>query len=150
LTKSTHRGRGEGTIYRRGSDNRWCGTISVPSISGRRRKRRSYYGTTRKEVANQLTKALREQQQGFSVSSDKQTVEQFLGSWLDEHVRPSVRPITYETYKLLARVHIIPALGCVRLTELTPAHVQAFIADKLASGLGPQSVRHCRTVCDVP
>lgn len=142
---SKKRGSGEGSIYQR-SDTRWCATISLPRVGGQRRTRKSFYGLTRKEVADQLTKALRERDQGLPVTNDRQTLEQFLTYWLEHHVRPSVRPRTFESYSLLSRVHLIPDLGRIPLQQLTPQHVQAFLASKLKSGRAPQTVRHMRTV----
>jgi hypothetical protein len=56
------RGQGEGSVYLR-TDGRWCATISLMRPTGAR-ARKSFYGKTRKEVADQLTKALRERQTG--------------------------------------------------------------------------------------
>jgi site-specific recombinase XerC len=69
-----------------------------------------------------------------------------MNSWLEDSVRPSVRPRTFESYELLSRVHIVPALGRTTLQQLNPQHIQALMAAKLKSGLAPQTVRHIRTV----
>jgi integrase len=137
------RGHGEGSIYQR-ADGRWCATISLAGTKSRRRK--SFYGATRQKVANKLTKALNDRQQGLTLAGNRQTVEQFMTSWLEDSVRTAVRPRTFESYELLSRVHIVPALGRVTLQQLEPQHVQALMAAKLKSGLSPQTVRHIRTV----
>ena len=52
-------------MYQR-KDGRWVGAISVP---GGRRK--YYYGGSRKEVANALKRALRDQQLGATLPNEK-------------------------------------------------------------------------------
>src|ERR1700674_2732859 len=49
------RGRGEGSIYQR-KDGRWASAISIVN-----RKRRTFYGKTRKEVADKMATAIHEQ-----------------------------------------------------------------------------------------
>ncbi len=39
----------------------------------------------------------------------RQTVGQFLQRWLEDSVRPGLRPKTYVTYEMYVRVHLIPA-----------------------------------------
>jgi integrase len=138
------RNAGEGSIFRR-TDGRWCAVLNLGWERGKR-KRKSFYGKTRREVADSLIKALRERQQGLPVTNDRQTIEQFITYWLEHHVRPSVRPRTYESYELISRVHLVPRLGRMQLQQLTPQHVQTLLGEKLKNGRAPQTVRHMRTV----
>src|SRR5215467_15778205 len=115
------RGHGEGSVYRR-KDGRW-----VASITLEHRKRKVFYGDTRKEVQEKLKVALREQQQGVLVTSPQQTMEQFLKQWLDTR-KPSVRIRTYEKYETLVRLHLVPVIGRVKLQKLSAQHVQALYA----------------------
>ena len=130
------RGNGEGSIYQR-SDGRWTATITLEEEGGRRRK--SFYGKTRKEVQEQLKIALREQQQGMLLATPQQTVEQFLKQWLEDH-KAALRIRSYERYEELTRLHIIPVLGHHRLQKLTPQHVQGFYTRKLREGLSSTTV----------
>lgn len=132
------RGHGEGSIYKR-SDGRWAAVVSV---EGGRRK--FMYGRTRKEVADKLSEALRAQRQGVPLPDDRITLKQFLEQWLEQSVKPSVRPWTYRGYEVHVRLHIVPALGHVRLTKLTPQQVQAWINERSASGLAPKTVHYMK------
>jgi integrase len=58
------RGNGEGSIYQRKEDGKWVGSITLAN-----RKRKVFYGRTRKEVQEKLKIALREQQQGTLVTA---------------------------------------------------------------------------------
>ncbi|MEX0629115.1 MAG: site-specific integrase [Chloroflexota bacterium] len=141
----SRRGPHEGNIYQR-TDGRWEARIHLGYADGRRR-RKSFYGHTRGEVQEKLTRALRDQYQGLPVGTDDRlTVGQFLTGWLSDAVRPSVRPKTYATYEMYARCHLIPELGRIPLARLAPQDVQRLMNRKLAAGLSPQTVCHLRAV----
>lgn len=142
---SSRRGHGEGSIYQRESDGRWCATVTLGYRNGKR-ARKAIYGTTRKEVAEKLKVILRDQQQGLPVAVERQTVAQFLTRWLDDVVKPTTRPKTHASYAQLVRLYIAPALGRHQLATLEPQHVQALLNAKLQDGLSPRTVLHIRAV----
>jgi integrase len=133
------RGQNEGSIYKR-EDGRWVAVVNLGYVNGKR-KRKSFYGDTRKQVQEQLTAALREQQQGLPIAFEKMTVEQFMQKWLEEVIMPPRKRVrTYRVYAQNVRLYIIPLLGKVVLTKLTPLNVQSFINQLLAKGLKPRTV----------
>lgn len=146
---SSKRGQGEGSITQR-ADGLWEAKISLGYAAGAdgktRRVRKSFYGRTRKEVADKLAKALRDHQEGLPVAVERQTVGQFLDRWLADVAKPSIRPKTYRSYSLIVRLHLAPALGRHQLAKLSPQHVQTMMNDKLAAGLSPRTVHHIRAV----
>src|SRR5712692_432262 len=119
------RGHGEGSIYLR-SDGRWAASISVEDG-----KRKTFYGRTRKEVQEQLKVALHQQQQGTLITSERQTVGQFLTHWLEDVHKLSIRARTYERYEEIVRLHLVPVLGQIQLQKLSPQHLQSFYTGKL-------------------
>lgn len=135
---TSRRANNEGSIYRR-KDGRWVASVSV---EGGRRK--YLYGKTRHEVARKLTVALKARLDGLPIVGERQTVEQFLDSWL-ESVRPSLRPRTWTRYEELLRLHAVPEIGHLPLARLTPQHVQRLYAGRLERGLSPTTVRHLHT-----
>jgi hypothetical protein len=78
------RGNNEGSIYKR-ADGRWAAAVTLDS-SG---KRKTFYGSSRAEVAAKLAKALRDKQQGLPASDDRLTVAAFVASWLESTAQPS-------------------------------------------------------------
>ena len=143
MKKSRRRGQNEGTIHRR-NDGRWAGAVSLGWRNGKR-LRRQVYGRTRADVVTKLTKLLRDHQQGLPVESSRLTVAQFLEQWL-ESTHGTVREITHESYSRLVNRHLIPGLGRIKLERLRPDHVQAFMAEKLATGLSPRTVQYLRAI----
>ena len=104
------RGHGEGSIYQRDSDGLWCSSVNLGYVNGKRR-RKVIYGMTRKEVAEKLKVALRDQKQGLPVAMERQTIGQFLERWLEEVVKLTTRPKTHATYAQVTRLYITPALA---------------------------------------
>ena len=96
---SSRRGKGEGGIYQRESDGKWCATIDLGFVNGKRR-RKTVYGTTRKEVADKLRGLQHDQARGVPLVVERQTVEEFLNRWLDTIVRPHRRPKTAASYEV--------------------------------------------------
>ena len=52
----------------------------------------------------------------------------YLDRWLEGSLKPAVRQRTYDRYESIVRVHIKPALGKVKLKDLTRAHVKTLYA----------------------
>ena len=138
------RGNNEGTIYKR-ADGRWAAVVHLGYQDGKR-KRKTFYGKTRREVQEQLTVGLRNQQQGLGTAPDRLTVGQFLETWLTDTVKTTVRPRTAESYGELVRLHLAPGLGRTPLTKLAPQDVQKLINRKLATGLSPRRVQNIHAV----
>ncbi|MSO29792.1 MAG: site-specific integrase [Acidobacteria bacterium] len=139
---SNRRGRHEGTIYQR-QDGRWSGALDLGWDQGRRR-RKNFYGATRAEVREKLTRALGEVQRGGAVDLDERvTVGQYLDHWLGTL---SVRRKTARSYQQFVALHLKPGLGRIRLTKLTPSHVRTLLAEKEQAGLSIRTVTLMRDV----
>ena len=92
------RGNNEGSITRR-KDGLWMAQITIgrdPQTG--KPKRATFYGKTRQEVADKLTKALRDKQQGTFVAPHKLT----LGEWLDTWLCGSIKSLGYGRVPLTA------------------------------------------------
>ncbi len=129
------RGNNEGTIRKR-DDGRWEGRVLRENG-----KYKCYYGKTRQEVARLVNQALRDKEHGLPLMDDRQTVGQYLLSWLDvtkHHVEQS----TFRRYSNYVQLHIIPAIGKIPLSKLTAQQVQTMYAKLLGKGLSSTSVHH--------
>jgi integrase len=133
------RGQNEGSIFQR-KDKRWVAVIDLGWENGRR-KRKSFYGKTAAEVREQLLKARGDHSHGLTIAIEKESVAQFLDRWIENSVKPNVRPLTYQQYHQHVRLYMIPALGKWRLSKLTPQHVQTFINGQMKKGLSPRTAQ---------
>ncbi len=137
------RGQNEGNVRKR-PDGRWEARLNL-GWQGGKRVRKSFYGTTREEVARQLAGAKTQHDSGQPVPHGHDTVADFLASWLAT-VRHTVRPRTWESYELYMRRHAIPIIGRTRLNALRPEHIRSLLQQKLNEGLSAQSAIHLRTI----
>src|SRR5579859_5108060 len=108
------------------------------------RRRKSFYGKTRAEVSAKLAAAIRDMNRGLLPAPERQTVREYLASWLEGN-KARLEPGTWLRYEQYARLHIVPAIGRVRLAALTPQHLQHLYAIKLDDGLSPTTVNHLHT-----
>jgi integrase len=137
-------GNGEGGITRHKKSGLYMARYTVQTSTGPKRK--TLYGKTRREVGERLTKAKADRDQGLIFDEENMTVAEYLDKWLKSSVRGSVRRSTFDCYEVICRRHIVPALGGMKLSRLTPVHVQEFYRDKLDGGLASASVHKCHTV----
>jgi integrase len=144
MATAKRRGHGEGSIWQR-SDGRWEARIDL-GYQGGKRRRKAFYGNTRREVSDQLKAALHTQQQGLPVAVERQTLGQFIAKWLEDSVRPTVRPKTFDSYAQLVRLYIGPELGNIQLGKLSPQDIQHLLNKLLKSGLAPRTVQYCHAI----
>jgi integrase len=133
------RGHNEGSIFQR-SDGRWVASVTLDNG-----KRKDVYGTTRKEVAERLTRLQHDLQAGLPVVKETQTVQQYLTAWLSD-MRVHLRPRSYTRYDVAVRLHLLPALGNVKLAKLSQQQIARLYAQKLKEGLAPATVARIHAV----
>jgi len=74
------------------------------------------------------------------VVGSRPTLAEFAAAWLDELHGP-LAPITLESYERGARLHLLPAVGDLRLDRLTPQRLQRLYADLAAAGVGARTIQ---------
>ncbi|MEK3757848.1 tyrosine-type recombinase/integrase [Paenibacillus sp. FSL P4-0338] len=116
------------------------------NAEGKRRQKMKAGFNTRKEAEQALAKVLADMGRGSYIEETKETVQEYFTKFL-ELKRPNLRPGTVKTYKWLIGYHIIPQLGQIPLTRLTPHHlVTMYEKLRLDGGLSPQSINHVHKV----
>jgi integrase len=131
----SRRGRGEGSIYEvpgRG----WRGAVSTGNC-----KRKILSGKTRSEVADKINEELQKQRKGIVSTPERLTVEKYLTEWLRDTIKPRNVSNTFCFYESLVRVHLIPALGKIRLSKLSPMDVKRMLNQRRESGLTPRTIQ---------
>jgi integrase len=143
MARKKSRGNGDGDVFPRknkqGKIMGYRGSYWVQTADGP--KRRYVSGKTKAETRAALTKARSDRDGGLVYSADGLKVDDYLRRWLEDSVRDTVRPTTFERYEQNCRKHIVPALGRVKLKNLTQAHVRGLYKEKVQS-LSPRSVRY--------
>lgn len=136
------RGHGEGSIHQR-PDGRWCATIDLGMVNGKR-KRKYLYGETRREVVEKLKAAQHAQASGANLAAERLTVATFLERWLADVVSRRNKPRTVDGYTQIVRQHLIPHLGRHQLDQLSPEHVQTMLNTLAAEGRKYNTLRNIR------
>ena len=104
------------------------------------------YGKTRKDVADKLAKVLIDHASGIVYDDENMTVGEYLDKWLKGSVQGSVRQSTYDRDANLINNHVKPALGRIKLKNLSPTHVQSFHQDRPDSGLSTLTVHKIHAI----
>ena len=100
-------------------------------------KRQTFYGKTRREVADKIAQALHEQNIGTFIEPNKITLGEWLDTWLATYKKMGTKGIrrqTYMSYEYHIRVHIKPTLGQIPLRQLQTNTLQKLFNGMLESG----------------
>lgn len=134
---------GEGTIYRR-KDGRYEAAVYVHTTSGKS-KRVRIYAKTRAEAHEKLTAAMASAHAGVPIPDRRIKLADYLDYWLEQFVKPNLRPKTYEQYEIAVRLYLKPGLGTRPLSGLSVPTVQMFLNQQLAEGHSVRKVQIVRT-----
>lgn len=130
---------GEGTLFRRGSDGRWVLKVSSgPRGKATIRARYFRHRPGRDEIGEAL-----DELRGPVVERKTITVGDYLGRWVRD-VR-NIRPTTRHGYEAVVVTHLVPAIGHLRLAELSPLHVEELLTN-LAPAMAPKTLRNVHAV----
>ena len=139
------RGHGEGSIFQR-ADGQWCAELDLGRDGDGKRRRRTIYGRTRKEVAGKLQALLGElQTTGTVVDHSKITLGEYMDSWLVQ-AATRLKPATAESYRQYARAHIVPTLGGIPISKLQPIQLQQLYTSLLSAGKAKRTVQYVHAI----
>lgn len=111
----------------------WRIKFDAPStIKGERRTVRKNVRGSRKHAEEALRQLMAEAQRGVCVE-DAQTVGDWVDHWLED-VRAEVSLRTWERYKQLLALHVVPYVGTTGLRDLGPAAIQSLYSRLAKSG----------------
>lgn len=126
----------EGSIYRLRDRGVWVAAISLPD--GRRRRRQA---ATRSEALVELRR-MQKALTAEAIDASRIRLGDYLERWVSsDH---ELAPATVRKHESAIRVHLIPRLGHIRLSELRPDDLGVAMDGLLGAGLDPQTVRHVR------
>ncbi len=138
---ANRRGKGEGSISQR-PNGLWEARINVGTDATGKRMRKLVYGSTKKEVADKLTKLAHQKLDGTLIDTGRMTVGDLLDKWLEDSARLSVAPSTLNRYEGLVKRSIKPHLGTIKLSLLKPIHIQGMLSKLEQQKAGDETRRY--------
>ena len=95
-------------------------TKAVPMPNGKRKyiRAKTKRGLDRKVLEFQIAMA-----QGKIIVSNNMMVRELAYMWLEQVKKPSVKPQTYEGYRALVEMHVIPSLGDMQVGDVRQVHI---------------------------
>ncbi len=140
------RGAGEGSITQR-KDGLWQGAVTIGRTEHGGQCRKYFYGKTRAEVSKKITETLKELNEGSWINSaTSPSIRQWMNSWLFTYKRHNLKQTTFEQYETLLRKHLYPALGDVKISELTADKLQLLYNKMKNDGLSAKTIRTLNVV----
>jgi integrase len=101
--------------------------------AGKRRQRQVGNFATKREAQSALNEALAGLQKGTYVAPSKQTVREFLDTWIDT-VKPELAITAWTNYRNVLGSYVLPHIGSVRLADLSPMDIKRWHGELLDHG----------------
>ena len=121
---------GYSVVYRIGARQRW-----------------EAIGRSKKLAERRLAELVAQVNAGTYRQLPEITVADFCAKWLTDYAAGSVKPTSLRFYRGLITNHLIPALGSLRLTDLTPELVQRYVSTSLREArVSARTVNHSLVV----
>ena len=141
LTKGlfmAQRGKGEGSIRKR-PDGTWEARIDIGHDPTGKRRSKSVYGSTKREVTEKLTKLASQKLDGTLIETGRMTVGDLLERWIEDSARVTCEPGTVQEYRRIVDKHLKPRIGDTKLSALKPLHIQSMLATMERAKVGART-----------
>lgn len=136
---------GSGLQPRQRKDGRWEARFKTGIDPGTGKPvYKTVYGNTSDECARKLRAAVAAVDDHTYSEPQKMLLREWLEIWMSEYTA-GVKPGTLKTYETQIRVHIVPLLGGLRLSEIRAHDVQTFI-NRLQKGYKGASPVSAKTI----
>lgn len=133
------KGNGEGTIFKREihGKTKYVSQVSLGYHPDGKRNRPTVYGDTKREVQEKIDELRYKAKRGLITRSTRENLGSYLDRWLEDRSL-DLKPKTIETYEVMIRTHLKPALGKKALQALRPAHIKAYLRKAASRGASPR------------
>lgn len=139
---------GDGSIFLR-KDGRWCGAITIGLDENGVQKKKYIYDRDRDDLRKKMLALQNDISiNGGYVRDDIITLNQWGKTYLNEFVKSSVRPSTYDSYEVILRRHINnDSIGTMKLKDIKSFHLQKFLNSK--SSLSKSYIKKMHMLLDM-
>lgn len=128
--------------------------VNIKYKSGKQTKTYSKKGFPTKKEAQQHEADMRSKLTNAAYTPPtaaqcKLTVREYMEEWIERHGQNNLRPSTFASYKSHIKNHILPAIGDVPLSQLTPALLDNMFSELFTKGLSQSTVRYAHRIVGV-
>jgi excisionase family DNA binding protein len=128
-----------------GRDGYWHGRVTVGLRDNGTTDRRHIMSKSKATVVKKVRTLERTRDQGKVARAGRSwTVSRWLGYWLEELAKPSIRESSYNAYRTAVEKHLVPAIGGQRLDRLEPEHLESLYRRMVAAGAKPATAHQVR------
>ena len=120
--------------------------IGRDPVTGKKRYKSVTVRGTKAQAERHCSEMVHQLNTGSYVEPSRESVADFMRTWLADYAETHVRPRTLAGYRGNVDRYIIPALGRLPVANLGPRHIQSFESDLLRRGLSPTTVLHSHRV----
>jgi len=121
-------------IRRRGDSWQICVESGRDPITGKRERIYETIKGTKKEAEARMHELAHTIKTGQYIKPSELTVKDFLLKWLEDYCENNLAPSTLQSYDMIIKTHLIPALGSIKIEDLEPMHIKKYQTHKLKSG----------------
>ncbi len=123
----------KGAIVRKGKTY-FC----VYRVGGKQKWRKG--GNTKRMAEKKLVEIMNDLNQGTYKEIKQKDFDSFTDEWLKNYAEIKVKPSTFESYRYVVENEIKPFFSGRKLTDISPALIQKYVAEKLKEGKKPKTV----------
>jgi len=116
------------------SPGTWTIILYVGARNGRKIYRQHTIRGSKRDAERERTRLLRSMDTGTYLEPSRQTVAEYLESWLESYARTHVTSRTFERYMDDIQNALVPGLGHIQLARLSPQDIREFYAHELKHG----------------
>lgn len=131
--KSTRKDNGTGTIVQR-SDGRYMGKIMMGYTPDGKPNCLYAYGKTEAEAKRKLKAKIQAYNDSRGIITESVSVKKWFTTWLENVMKPTLKPKSYEAKARCVEKFIIPKLGGIKVNEVTTEDIQGLINDLVKQG----------------
>lgn len=131
------REKGTGTIVQRESGT-WSGRVSIGRGDDGKVKYKYFSGKTEAEVKRKIREYNRS---GRPLSPQQILFKDYLMSWLVNVKKIALKPSSYDTLEATALRQVIPRIGVIMLSEITPEDIGSMLTEMKDKGLSYSTVK---------
>ena len=108
--------------------------------NGKRIRKNETVRGKKADAERRLREILGKMDHGVVPSVERYKLAEWLKLWLDDVIAHTTEQATFERYEEAVRLHIVPELGNIEISKITPRHVQDLQSKLLRDGMAPKGV----------